>query len=191
MNCHEIIQKVDIHFTEKIVFENENTFTEPPGDVIVFLTGMDEVDHCVQLLKEHARNEDQTKNKHGLKIWALPMYGSLPPQDQLKVFRPGGRGTRKIVVATNIAETSITIDGVAYVVDSCFVKMKWYNPESNVDALIITEISQASGQQRYIVTFLHKILIQRRWSLMRKGAHLRTLYFSLNVGKGRFCAPKF
>ena len=87
------------------------------------------------------------------------MYGSLPPQDQLKVFRPGGRGTRKIVVATNIAETSITIEGVAYVVDSCFVKMKWYNPDSNVDALIITEISQVTtlsyrinmGQRTYIL----------------------------------------
>ena len=121
---------------------------EPPGDVLVFLTGMDEVDHCVTLLKDHARAEDPSKNKHGLKIWALPMYGSLPPNDQLKVFRPGGRGTRKIVVATNIAETSITIEGIAYVVDSCFVKMKWYNPDSNVDALIITEVSQASGQQR-------------------------------------------
>ncbi len=119
---------------------------EPPGDVIVFLTGMDEVDHCVSMLREHGRSESQ--NKHGLKIWALPMYGSLPPQDQLKVFRPGGRGTRKIVVATNIAETSITIEGVAYVVDSSFVKMKWYNPDSNVDALIISEVSQASGQQR-------------------------------------------
>ena len=109
---------------------------------------MDEVDNCVNLLKDHARAEDASKNKHGLKIWALPMYGSLPPNDQLKVFRPGGRGTRKIVVATNIAETSITIEGIAYVVDSCFVKMKWYNPDSNVDALIITEVSQASGQQR-------------------------------------------
>ena len=109
---------------------------------------MDEVDHCVSLLKEHARSEVASQNKHGLKIWALPMYGSLPPNDQLKVFRPGGRGTRKIVVATNIAETSITIDGIAYVVDSCFVKTKWYNPDTNVDALIITEVSQASGQQR-------------------------------------------
>ena len=101
---------------------------------------MDEVDHCVNLLKDHARAEDPSKNRHGLKIWALPMYGSLPPNDQLKVFRPGGRGTRKVVVATNIAETSITIEGIAYVVDSCFVKMKWYNPDTNVDALIITEV---------------------------------------------------
>lgn len=119
--------------------------TELPGDIIIFLTGMDEVDHCVSLLKQH--NQDGA-NKHGLKMWPLPIYGSLPPQEQLKVFRPGGRGTRKIVVATNIAETSITIEGIAYVIDSCFVKMKWYNPDSNVDALIITQISQASGQQR-------------------------------------------
>lgn len=67
---------------------------EPPGDVIVFLTGMDEVDHCVTLLREAGRSQQQSK--HGLKIWALPMYGALPPQDQLKVFRPGGRGTRKV-----------------------------------------------------------------------------------------------
>merc|ERR1712012_51027 len=77
-----------------------------------------------------------------------PMYGSLAPTRQLKVFRPAGRGHRKVVVATNIAETSITIDGIAYVVDSCFVKMRWFNPETNVDSLIISEISQASAQQR-------------------------------------------
>ena len=53
-----------------------------------------------------------------------------------------------MVVATNIAETSITIDGIAYVVDSCFVKMRWFNPDTNVDSLIISEVSQASAQQR-------------------------------------------
>ena len=76
------------------------------------------------------------------------MYGSLPPHDQLKVFRPSMRGSRKVVVATNIAETSITIEGVVYVVDSCFVKLKWYNSDTNVDALIVTELSQASAEQR-------------------------------------------
>ena len=50
-----------------------------------------------------------------------------------------------MVVATNIAETSITIEGISYVVDSCFVKLKWYNPENNVDALVVTEISKASA----------------------------------------------
>ena len=119
---------------------------EPPGDILVFLTGMDEVDQCVDLLKEHARQKK--KSKHGLNIWPLPMYGSLPPHEQLKVFRPTMRGSRKIVVATNIAETSITIEGIVYVVDSCFVKLKWYNANTNVDALIVTEVSQASSEQR-------------------------------------------
>lgn len=118
---------------------------EPPGDILVFLTGMDEVDHCVSLLKERTSDKH---SKHGLKIWPLPMYGSLPPQDQLKVFRPSLRGYRKIVVATNIAETSITIEGIVYVIDSGFVKLKWYNADTNVDALIVTEISQASAEQR-------------------------------------------
>jgi len=121
---------------------------EPPGDVLVFLTGMDEVDHCVSLLREHGRNDGQKQSRHGLKLWPLPMYGSLPAHDQLKVFRPSMRGYRKIVVATNIAETSITIEGVVYVIDSCFVKMKWYNADTNADTLLITEISRASGQQR-------------------------------------------
>ncbi len=119
---------------------------EPPGDVLVFLTGMDEVDRCVELLREHCR--DQKQSKHGLRLWPLPMYGSLPAHDQLKVFRPATRGHRKVVVATNIAETSITIEGVVYVVDSCFVKLRWYNADTNVDTLIVTEVSKASAQQR-------------------------------------------
>lgn len=119
---------------------------EPPGDVLVFLTGMDEVDECVTLLKEHTR--ESGPNKHGLKIWPVPMYGALSPHDQLKVFRPSTRGTRKVVVATNIAETSITIEGISHVVDSCFVKLKWFNPETTIDSLIVTEISKASALQR-------------------------------------------
>ena len=63
-------------------------------------------------------------------------------------YHQSPRGQRKVVVATNIAETSITIDGIAYVVDSCFVKMRWFNPDTNVDSLIISEVSQASAQQR-------------------------------------------
>jgi HrpA-like RNA helicase len=55
------------------------------------------------------------------------------------------------VIATNIAETSITIEGISYVIDSCFVKLKWYNPDTNVDALIVTEVSQASAQQVQIM----------------------------------------
>jgi HrpA-like RNA helicase len=53
----------------------------------------------------------------------------------------------QVVVATNIAETSITIEGISYIIDSCFVKLKWYNPDTNVDALIVTAVSQASATQ--------------------------------------------
>ena len=80
---------------------------EPPGDILIFLTGMEEVDHCVNMLKNYA--DSAKPSKAGLNLWVLPMYGSLAPTRQLKVFRPGGQGARKIVVATNIAETSITI----------------------------------------------------------------------------------
>ena len=100
----------------------------------------------MDLLQQHCRNQKQSA--HGLKLWPLPMYGSLPSRDQLKVFRPAARGQRKVVVATNIAETSITIEGVVYVVDSCFVKLKWYNADTNADALVVTEVSRASAEQR-------------------------------------------
>jgi ATP-dependent RNA helicase DDX35 len=146
---------VDVHYLKdpcpdyvKCCFETVMKLheIEPPGDILVFLTGMDEVDHCVSLLRENARGEQ--KSRHGLKLWPLPMYGSLPAHDQLKVFRPAMRGSRKIIVATNIAETSITIEGIVYVIDSCFVKLKWYNSDTNVDALLVTELSQASAEQR-------------------------------------------
>jgi len=78
----------------------------------------------------------------------LPMYGALAPTRQLKVFRPAGRGFRKVVVATNIAETSITIDGISYVVDSCFVKQAWFNSATYCDSLTITTVSQAGAEQR-------------------------------------------
>jgi len=119
---------------------------EPPGDILVFLTGMEEVDHCVNMLKNYS--DTAKDSKHGLKLWVLPMYGALAPTRQLKVFRPAGQGYRKVVVATNIAETSITIEGISHVVDSCFVKLAWFNSETYNDSLIITEVSQAGAEQR-------------------------------------------
>ncbi|XP_063229909.1 probable ATP-dependent RNA helicase DHX35 [Bacillus rossius redtenbacheri] len=117
---------------------------EPMGDVLAFLTGHEEVDRAVSMLKDHAaqRKED------GLKMLVLPMYGSLPNSEQLRVFRFTPRGLRKVVVATNIAETSITIPGIVYVVDCGFVKLRWFNPEAHTDSLIVVPVSQASADQR-------------------------------------------
>ena len=90
--------------------------SEPPGDILLFLTGMEEIDQCMSYLNE-CKN-DKAAVKSGLKLNPMPMHGSLPPRDQLKVFQPTVRGFRKVIVATNIAETSITIDGIAYVMIS-------------------------------------------------------------------------
>ena len=77
-----------------------------------------------------------------------PIYSALPSEQQAKIFAPPPPGARKVVVATNIAETSITIDGIAYVVDTGFSKLKSYNPRNGMEALVITPISKASAKQR-------------------------------------------
>ncbi|XP_069698122.1 probable ATP-dependent RNA helicase DHX35 isoform X2 [Periplaneta americana] len=116
---------------------------EPLGDVLAFLTGQEEVDRAVKLLKEQ-----EIENKDNLKLLVLPMYGSLPNAEQLKVFRSTPRGLRKVVIATNIAETSITISGIVYVIDCGFVKLRWFNPDAHTDSLVVVPISQASAEQR-------------------------------------------
>ncbi|XP_014211335.1 probable ATP-dependent RNA helicase DHX35 [Copidosoma floridanum] len=83
-----------------------------------------------------------------MKLQPLPMYGSLPNSEQLKVFRRAPNDTRKVIVATNIAETSITIPNVIYVIDCGFVKLPWFDVETQTNGLIIAPVSKASADQR-------------------------------------------
>ncbi|XP_046433860.1 probable ATP-dependent RNA helicase DHX35 isoform X2 [Neodiprion fabricii] len=117
---------------------------EEQGDILAFLTGMEEVDRAVDLLNEHAKLIIDGKQK----ILPLPMYGSLPSTEQLKVFWNAPKDTRKIIITTNIAETSITIPGVVYVIDSGFVKIRWFEVETHTDSLIVAPVSKASANQR-------------------------------------------
>lgn len=86
--------------------------SKEPGDILAFLTGQEEVERAVRLLKEHANVIEQSNKKE--KMFVVPMYGCLPHYEQLKVFRRAPDGFRKVVVATNVAETSITIPGIVH-----------------------------------------------------------------------------
>ncbi|KAJ3692981.1 hypothetical protein LUZ60_012076 [Juncus effusus] len=118
--------------------------TEPEGDILVFLTGQEEIDHACQCLYE--RMKGLGKNVPELII--LPVYSALPSEMQSRIFDPAPPGKRKVVVATNIAEASLTIDGIYYVVDPGFAKINVYNSKQGLDSLVITPISQASAKQR-------------------------------------------
>ncbi|KAK7412419.1 hypothetical protein VNO78_03878 [Psophocarpus tetragonolobus] len=117
---------------------------EPAGDILVFLTGQDDIDAAVQLLND----EIQNTGKHSSGLIVLPLYSGLPRAEQELVFSPAPRGKRKVVISTNIAETSLTLEGIVYVVDSGFSKQRFYNPISDIENLVVSPISKASARQR-------------------------------------------
>ena len=118
--------------------------TQPPGDILVFLTGQEEIDTSSEIL--HERMKKLPANVPELII--LPVYAALPSEMQSLIFDPAPPGKRKVILATNIAETSITIDHIYYVIDSGFVKQNVYDHKLGMDKLIVTPISQASAKQR-------------------------------------------
>ncbi|OWZ35392.1 ATP-dependent RNA helicase DDX35 [Cryptococcus neoformans AD2-60a] len=117
---------------------------EPLGDILVFLTGREEIDQVIQEVADRLLSLP----KAAPKLLALPLYATLPPEEQSLIFDPSPRDTRKVIFSTNIAEASVTIDGIKYVVDSGFVKIKTYNPRTCMDVLTTTPCSLASANQR-------------------------------------------
>jgi len=137
---------------------------EKPGDILIFLTGEEEIEQaCSKIRKDIEELNKKNKDQYG-NVSVLPLYSSLPPSQQQKIFErapeKNKRGVhgRKIVIATNIAETSITIDGIVYVIDPGFSKQKvskiiynnfkMYNPRVRVESLLVSSISKASAKQR-------------------------------------------
>ncbi|KAF4697126.1 hypothetical protein FOZ60_011798 [Perkinsus olseni] len=122
--------------------------TEQPGDILVFLTGQEEIDTACQLLDERMA---QLAPMNPPPLIPMGVYAAQPSEVQSSIFEPAPAGSRKCVVATNIAEASITIDGIYFVVDPGFAKRsrrRLFNAKTQMDALIVTPISQANARQR-------------------------------------------
>ncbi|KAI9644104.1 hypothetical protein NHQ30_007457 [Ciborinia camelliae] len=117
---------------------------EPDGDILVFLTGREEIDKAVQEISERAA----TLHPRSQALMPLPLYAGLSTEQQMFVFEPAQENTRKVIFSTNIAEASVTIDGILYVVDCGFVKLRAYNPITGIETLTATSISKASATQR-------------------------------------------
>lgn len=117
---------------------------EDEGDILVFLTGRDEIDSGLQAIADRALNLPPSAQR----ITALPLFAGLPQEEQMEVFEPVVNGSRKVILATNIAEASVTVDGIVYVVDCGFVKLRAYNPTTSIETLTATLISKASATQR-------------------------------------------
>ena len=133
---------VDAAITTTLQIHIEN-MTEP-GDVLVFLTGQEEIEQACQILEDKARKLPP----EAMKILVCPIFSALPYEKQMEVFAPTPSGCRKVIVATNIAETSITVSGVKFVVDTGKIKQKNYLPNIKMDFFQVTDVSKASADQR-------------------------------------------
>jgi ATP-dependent RNA helicase DHX8/PRP22 len=119
----------------------------PPGDILVFLTGREEIETCCETIVQKMSVLYQSDPKMS-ELIVLPIYSAMPSEMQSRIFDSTPPGKRKVVIATNIAETSITIDGIYYVIDPGFVKVNAYDPKRSMDSLIVQPISRAQADQR-------------------------------------------
>jgi ATP-dependent helicase HrpB len=117
----------------------QRALTEAEGDVLVFLPGAPEIRRVQQALEE-ARDD--------ARVQVLPLFGELAPDEQDRALRPAAAGTRRVILATNIAETSLTIEGIRIVVDSGLVRRARFDPATGMSRLETQRISRASAEQR-------------------------------------------
>ncbi len=130
--CEAILSKIES--TIERVLDNKDD-----GDILVFLPGEKIIKDCVYRLSYSSFHS---------KIHIIPLYGRLPKEEQEKVFDSAPFGKKKVVISTNIAETSVTINGITTVIDSGLAKLNFYNPKTFTSSLIETPVSRASCNQR-------------------------------------------
>ena len=121
-----------------------HTSQEGQGDILVFLTGQEEIEAAATSITEISRKLGSKARE----LICCPIYANLPSEEQSKIFEPTPLGARKVVLATNIAETSLTIDGILYVVDCGFHKENIFNPTNGMSKLVTVPCSRAAANQR-------------------------------------------
>jgi ATP-dependent RNA helicase DHR2 len=127
----------------KIIFQIH--YREPlPGDILVFLTGQDTIEGLEKLINDYAEGMD----KEVPKLLALPLFAALPQHAQQLIFQPTPYRTRKVILATNIAETSVTVPGVRFVIDCGKSKIKQFRNRLGLESLLVKPISRSAAIQR-------------------------------------------
>ena len=119
---------------------------EPAGDILAFLTGFDECERAVKMC--HQKLVELAEESDLAPMIIVALYGSQTAAQQANAFLQTPANHRKVVFATNIAETSLTVDGVGYVIDAGLVKQKQFNPLTGMDSLVVVNISKVQAVQR-------------------------------------------
>ncbi|KAI8053529.1 P-loop containing nucleoside triphosphate hydrolase protein [Syncephalis plumigaleata] len=114
------------------------------GDILVFLTGQEDIESLERLIRDYAARLPENSPQ----LLPCPIFAALPPSQQARVFNPAPANTRKVVLATNIAETSITISGIRYVIDTGLAKVRAYDARLGLETLLVQPISKSSARQR-------------------------------------------
>lgn len=135
---HSIHLQEDYMFSALVTLFEINKTAPSQHDVLIFLTGKDEIESMIHQIRTISRSQDV---KPQLRVW--PLHSSLPPKAQLEAFQRHNDTSRRVIVSTNIAETSVTLPGIKYVIDTGVVKTKKYDATTGLDSLRVTKISQA------------------------------------------------
>ncbi|MFC7376265.1 ATP-dependent RNA helicase HrpA [Brachybacterium sp. GCM10030267] len=143
----EDVHSIERDLTQAVIDAVDELAAEGPGDMLVFLPGEREIREISDALSTHL--DRGTRGRSALPVEVLPLFGRLSAQDQQKIFSPPPSGTyRRIILSTNVAETSLTVPGITYVIDSGLARISRYSQRTKVQRLPIEPISQASANQR-------------------------------------------